>query len=126
MRERAFTGARRADQQSQDVVTLLLLRVVVCGSMHILAALIDRDKGTLWTRWLLHVQLLLPALPLLLRQFPGCAPAAGLHPWITAKLFHPGGRACDQTAVSVTFTEEYRDDGSGGRRRRRWTGATTS
>ena len=46
-----FTGARRGlvNRAKETLVTLLLLSVVVCGSMYILAALIDRDQHTIDT-----------------------------------------------------------------------------
>ena len=46
-----FTGARRGliNRAKETLVTLLLLSVVVCGSMYILAALIDRDQYTMDT-----------------------------------------------------------------------------
>ena len=46
-----FTGARRGlfNRAKETLVTLLLLSVVVCGSMYILAAVIDRDQHTIDT-----------------------------------------------------------------------------
>lgn len=46
-----FTGARRGliNRAKETLVTLLLLSVVVCGSMYILAALIDRDQYSMDT-----------------------------------------------------------------------------
>lgn len=46
-----FTGARRGlfNRAKETLVTLLLLSVVVCGSMYLLAAVIDRDQHTIDT-----------------------------------------------------------------------------
>ena len=48
---KGFTGARRGliDRVKETLITLLLLLVLVCGSMYILAALIDRDQYTMDT-----------------------------------------------------------------------------
>merc|ERR1719277_1478785 len=46
-----FTGARRGlfNRAKETLVTLLLVSVVVCGSMYILAVVIDRDQHTMDT-----------------------------------------------------------------------------
>jgi len=51
-----FTGARRGlfNRAKETLVTLLLVSVVVCGSMYILAAVIDRDQHTMDTLFNLY------------------------------------------------------------------------
>ena len=52
----SFLGARRGlfNRAKETLVTLLLVSVVVCGSMYILAAVIDRDQHTMDTLFNLY------------------------------------------------------------------------